>query len=70
MKPSRSHGGNRNGTSRFRGVRLLPNGRWGAHVMVRKRQHHLGSFDTEEEAAEAARAFRRKHMPFSVADQP
>jgi hypothetical protein len=39
--------------------------RWRARVMLAGKQHNLGYFATREEAADAAAAFRREHMPFS-----
>lgn len=41
-------------------------GKWVAQVKVAGRNHHLGLFATEREAADAAAAFRAEHMPFSV----
>lgn len=53
----------------FRGVRprLLKDGttRYRAIVILDKQKHHLGSFDTPEEAAAVAAAFRQEHMPGS-----
>jgi hypothetical protein len=40
--------------------------RWKAQVMLAGKNHFLGRFDTREEAAEVAAAFRREHMPYSV----
>ena len=42
-----------NKTSRFKGVGVVPCGRWRATLVVGGKNHHLGMFDTEEEAAEA-----------------
>lgn len=54
------------GTSPHRGVSFCrQTGRWRAHVMIDGKQNQLGRFDTEQEAAIAAAAFRRKHMPFA-----
>lgn len=39
---------------------------WGARVMLAGKRHYLGYFDTREEAAAIASAFRREHMPFSA----
>lgn len=36
-------------------------GKWRARVSVGGKQHHLGMFDTEDEAAAAATAFRAQH---------
>lgn len=55
--------------SRFRGVAWhKATGKWQARVILGQKQHYLGVFATEEEAAEVAAAFRREYMPFSVAD--
>lgn len=40
-------------------------GRWRAYGRRDGQFVHLGYFDTEDEAAEVAEAFRAKHMPFS-----
>jgi hypothetical protein len=54
-------------TGRFRGASFdRTKGRWHAQAMVNRRQYHLGYFDTEEEAAQAAAAFRAERMPFSI----
>lgn len=37
----------------YKGVRLHPDGRWQARIMVNKKRLSLGYFDTELEAAEA-----------------
>jgi hypothetical protein len=50
--------------SRYRGV-TRKNGQWAAVATVAQKQHYLGSFATEEEAAQAAAAWRAAHMPFS-----
>lgn len=39
--------------------------RWMAQVGLEYKNHYLGYYDTEEEAAEVAAAFRRQHMPYS-----
>lgn len=56
--------------SRFRGVTFDRSHRgrykWAAKHKLAGRTHNLGRFETEEEAAEAAAAFRRQHMPFSL----
>ena len=55
------------GTSRYRGVSWdKAKGKWAACVMLDRRTRHLGRFDSEVEAAVAARRFRREHMPFAV----
>lgn len=49
-------------TSMYRGVSRAASGRWKAKV----RNTHLGTFDTELEAAEAARDGRAAYMPLAV----
>jgi hypothetical protein len=57
----------RGGRSKYRGVDLyVPTGRWRARCQLGGRQHNLGYFATEDEAAAAALAFRREHMPYSI----
>jgi hypothetical protein len=54
------------GYSQHRGVTWVrKTGKWTAQVMVGYRNHNLGSFETEQEAARAAAEFRRTHMPYS-----
>jgi hypothetical protein len=43
---------------------------WQAQAMLAGKRHYLGSFATQEEAATAAAAFRREHMPFSADARP
>lgn len=45
-----------NNRSGFRGVSLRESGKWRALLVAAGRRHHLGHFDTKEEAAEAYRA--------------
>lgn len=52
--------------SRFRGVYRTPYGRWMAQSRFNGKLHYHGTFDTEEEAAMAASAWRAQHMPYSV----
>lgn len=59
----------RGARSRYRGVtwdRKL--GRWRAGAMINRKQHHIGCFDDEIEAARAADAFRLERMPFALPD--
>ena len=56
----------RTGTSPYRGVSWrTAKGRWAAQACVNNRQHHLGYFDDELEAARVAAEFRAAHMPFA-----
>jgi hypothetical protein len=58
----------RGGTSRHRGVSWHRGaGRWRATVKLAGKAHHLGLFDDEERAAEAAIAFRAEHMDWAEA---
>lgn len=57
----------RGGTSRHRGVSWSVGGqRWLARASVGGVAHHIGYFDDEDEAAQAASLFRAEHMPFSA----
>lgn len=53
------------GRNGLRGTRQTQYGRWTARVGLNGQGHYLGTFDTEDEAAAAAAAFRSEHMPFS-----
>lgn len=54
-------------SSRYRGVRFDTARRsWVANVRVDGKQHHLGCFADEQEAAQVARDARRRLMPYSV----
>jgi len=55
----------RGGTSRHRGVYRRPSGRWAAQVRSGGRSFVLGTFDTEAEAAEAARRGRSMLLPLA-----
>jgi hypothetical protein len=58
--------GSRGGTSQYRGVSWAKRERkWRAYACVYYKNHHLGYFDDEHEAAAVAAAFRAQHMPFS-----
>lgn len=39
---------------------------WRAYAQLNGKQHHLGLFASERDAADAARAFRAAHMPYST----
>lgn len=54
----------RGARSSYRGVSWLK-GKWTARVRLNGTLHYLGSYDTEERAAEVAQAFRVQHMPFT-----
>jgi hypothetical protein len=59
-------GANQGSTSRFRGVSWnARDNKWQVEVRVNGRRHSLGYFSREEDAAEAARAFRAIHFPHS-----
>ena len=59
-------GSYRNSTSPYRGVSWCKQtGKWRATARYEGKQIHLGRFDTQEEAAKVAAAFRREHMPYS-----
>lgn len=50
---------NHRGTSRFRNVHHeRTTGRWNAEVMISRKKHWLGTFDTEDEAATRVATFR------------
>lgn len=44
---------NARGTSRFKGVSRMSNGRWRAYIQVRKKLRQIGTFNDEELAAKA-----------------
>jgi hypothetical protein len=55
------------GASRHRGVQWNKlSGKWQVRVMVDGKNHHIGMFATEQEAAEAARAARARLMPYAT----
>lgn len=55
----------REGASSHRGVYRL-SGKWAAGLSVNGKSIHLGSFDSEEEAAEIARSARARLMPYAT----
>jgi hypothetical protein len=55
------------GRSKYRGVYFDTTWqRWKAEGTVNYRKTRLGSFHTEEEARDAALAFRTEHMPYAI----
>lgn len=62
----------RRNAARFRGVQQLPSGRWrarfGGKTFGGGKQVHIGTFDTEVEAALAAEEYRKQHAPFAEPD--
>jgi len=59
----------RGSTSRFRGVCWdAAKGKWLAQAKLNGRNYHLGRFDSELDAARAASAWRKRHMPAAVED--
>jgi hypothetical protein len=62
-----SSAGNAGSSSRYRGVTWDKRYRkWHAQVTIKGRNHHLGYFEAEEEAARVAAEFRAERMPYSV----
>lgn len=58
---------NTSSRSGYRGVHFdQARGKWMARVKLDYRHHFLGRYDDERDAARAAEAFRREHMPFST----
>ncbi len=52
---------------RYRGVCWdRHRGKWRASAQLNGHAHHLGRFDSEDEAARAVTAWRLVHMPFTV----
>lgn len=57
----------RNASSRFRGVSYdKARGKWKAQAMLAGKNRLIGRYDTEQEAATAARDWRAEHMPFAT----
>ncbi len=48
---------NKNSVSRFKGVSVSSHGKWQAQTKVQGNPHHLGCYDTEEEAAAVYQKF-------------
>lgn len=59
-------GANRGARSPYRGVSLIPSGKWQAEVQINHQRFYLGVFESETEAAAVASDFRREHMPYAV----
>jgi hypothetical protein len=56
-----------NVTSKYRGVSWDESrGKWKAQARLNYKAVTIGRFDSEQEAAEAARAWRAEHMPFAL----
>ena len=54
-------------TSRFRGVSWAKDrGKWRACIKLHGKMLHLGSFDSEKEAAEVARNARLRFLPYAT----
>lgn len=60
-------GGWKNSSSKFRGVSFVKTtGRWRAYCRVNYKNFHIGTFNTEIKAAQAAAKFRQEHMPYAT----
>jgi hypothetical protein len=57
--------GLREKSSVYRGV-FRCRGKWIAQGRLNYKAYHIGSYDTEQEANQAAIAWRAEHMPFAV----
>lgn len=67
MSANRQNVPSQKGTSQYRGVHWdRHNGKWKAQICVNRQQIALGYFDTEDEAAAAAKSARRRLMPYST----
>ena len=61
-----NHGLRADNSSGYRGVSLYGRTqRWQAQASLSGKMHHLGYFDTPEQADAVVKAFRAQHMPFS-----
>lgn len=59
--------GYRGSTSTFRGVSWKTKiGKWVAQISVNGKKHHIGVFESETDAANAARLARMSMLPFAV----
>lgn len=62
---SRNHKENINNTSGFRGVVVVPSGRWVAYIWHKWEKIHLGTFDTFDEAV-AVRAKAEVEYDYTI----
>lgn len=62
-KPGHGKYSQHRGVSFQKGAKKRP---WIAYCSLDGRQHYLGAFGSEDEAAGVARAFRAEHLPFAV----
>lgn len=52
---------------KYRGVQwVYSTGKFKAHATVNGVKHNIGTYDTPEQAHQAALEFRKKHMPFAT----
>jgi hypothetical protein len=59
--------GQRGSTSRYLGVSWdASRGQWKAQAKLHGRGYFIGRYETEQEAADAAAAWRERHMPFNI----
>lgn len=64
---SQNQPSHRNSSSQFRGVSWMGRlQKWRAEITVDGKRHYLGLFISETDAAEAARAARKKFMPYAM----
>jgi hypothetical protein len=55
------------GTSQYRGVSWSKrHSKWVAKAMLDRKNHYLGLYESEDEAAAVALAFRKEHMPYAL----
>ncbi|WP_017972501.1 HNH endonuclease [Actinopolyspora halophila] len=66
VDPSTSNANRIYGNNSYSGVSLTRSGKWQAKFRWRKQRHYVGTFSTQEGAAEALRAYRKKHCPESL----
>ena len=51
---------NKNNTTGYNGVNITKSGRYRAYINFKRKQYHLGVYDTAEEAAEARKIAEQK----------